>query len=77
LVSGKTVGGLALYEDNNCMSREEALRLYTAGSSWFSAEQHVKGSLAPGQFADFAALNADYFRIPEEEIRNLQSVLTV
>jgi predicted amidohydrolase YtcJ len=77
LVSGKTVGGLSLYEDNNRMSREEALRLYTAGSSWFSAEQDVKGALAPGQFADFAVLSADYFRIPEEEIRDLQSVLTV
>jgi predicted amidohydrolase YtcJ len=77
LVSGKTVGGLSLYEDNNRMSREEALRLYTAGSSWFSTEQDVKGSLAPGQFADFAVLSADYFRIPEEEIRDLQSVLTV
>jgi predicted amidohydrolase YtcJ len=77
LVSGKTVGGLALCEDNNRMSREEALRLYTAGSSWFSTEQDVKGSLAPGQFADFAVLSADYFRIPEGEIRDLQSVLTV
>jgi predicted amidohydrolase YtcJ len=77
LVSGKTVGGLPLYESNNRMSREEALRLYTAGSSWFSTEQDVKGSLAPGQFADFAVLSADYFKIPEEEIRDLQSVLTV
>jgi predicted amidohydrolase YtcJ len=77
LVSGKTVGGLALYGDDNRMTREEALRLYTAGSSWFSTEQDVKGSLAPGQFADFAVLSADYFRIPAEEIRDLQSVLTV
>jgi predicted amidohydrolase YtcJ len=77
LVSGKTVGGLSLYEDNNCMSRREALRLYTAGSSWFSTEQDVKGSLAPGQFADFAVLSSDYFGIPEEEIRDLQSILTV
>lgn len=77
LVSGKTVGGLALYDDSNRMSREEALRLYTAGSSWFSTEQNVKGALAPGQLADFAVLSADYFAIPEEEIRNLQSILTV
>src|SRR3954466_7975809 len=29
LVSGKTVGGLPMYTENNCLSREEALRLYT------------------------------------------------
>jgi len=59
------------------MSREEALRLYTQGSSWFSAEEDVKGSLTPGQLADFAVLTSDFFTVPEQEIKDLQSVLTV
>lgn len=77
LVSGRTVGGLALYGDENRMSREEALRLYTQGSSWFSTEDGTKGGLFPGQLADFAVLTADYFSIPEEEIKQLQAALTV
>ena len=77
LSSGKTVGGLSIYSESNRMSREEALRLYTQGSSWFSAEDGAKGSLLPGQLADFAVLTADYFTVPEEEIKDLQSVLTV
>ena len=77
LVSGRTVGGLQLYGEENRMSREEALRLYTQGSSWFSTEEDVKGSLAPGQLADFAVLSSDFFSVPEEEIKGLQSVLTV
>jgi hypothetical protein len=77
LASGRTVGGLQLYTEENRMSREEALRLYTKGSSWFSTEEEVKGSLAPGQFADFAVLSADYFSIPEQDIKSLHSVLTV
>jgi hypothetical protein len=77
LSSGRTVGGLALYDEANRMSREEALRLYTVGSSWFSTEQDAKGALAVGQFADFAVLSEDYFEIPEDEIKNLTSVLTV
>ena len=77
LVSGKTVGGLSLYDKENRMSREEALHLYTAGSSWFSTEQDVKGSLSVGQLADFAVLSADYFTIDEEAIKHLNSVLTV
>jgi predicted amidohydrolase YtcJ len=77
LVSGRTVGGLQLYGEENRMSREEALRLYTQGSSWFSTEENVKGSLAPNQLADFAVLSSDFFSVPEEEIKGLQSVLTV
>jgi hypothetical protein len=33
--------------------------------------------LAPGQLADLAVLSADYFSVPEEEIKQLESVLTV
>ncbi|MGA7317764.1 MAG: amidohydrolase [Silvibacterium sp.] len=77
LSSGKTLGGLSIYSESNRMLREEALRLYTQGSSWFSAEDGTKGCLLPGQLADFAVLTADYFTVPEEEIKDLQSVLTV
>jgi hypothetical protein len=47
------------------------------GSSWFSTENGKKGALAPGQLADFAVLSADYFSIPEEDIKHLESVLTI
>src|SRR4030042_5792103 len=43
LVSGKTVGGTALYPDTNHLSRTEALRLWTAGGSWVPSEQEQKG----------------------------------
>jgi predicted amidohydrolase YtcJ len=77
LVTGKTVGGTQLAAAENRLSREEALRLYTVGSAWFSGEETVKGRIAPGQRADFAILSADYLTVPEEEIRDIESVLTV
>ena len=77
LVSGKTVGGAVLYPEKNRLERMEALRLYTVGSSWFSSEEGKKGSIAPGQLADLAVLSADYFSIPEEQIKQLESVLTI
>src|SRR5438309_4897035 len=49
LITGSTVAGTALYPEKNRLSREEALKLYTKGSSWFSREDGVKGSLKPGQ----------------------------
>lgn len=77
MVSGKTIGGTQLYDKNNVVSRHEALRLYTIGSAWFSGEDGIKGRLKPGQFADIAVLNSDYFSIPEDEIRDVESVLTL
>lgn len=77
LVSGKTVGGTALYPETNRLSRMEALRLWTAGSSWFSGEEGKKGMIAPGELADLALLSADYFTVPEEEIKRIESVLTI
>src|SRR5262249_31239742 len=77
LVTGKTVGGLALYPANNRFDRMEALRLYTVGSSWFSSDDGKKGSIAPGQLADLSVLSADYFSVPEEQIKQIESVLTM
>jgi predicted amidohydrolase YtcJ len=77
LVTGKTVGGLSMYDEANRLDRMEALRLWTVGSSWFSTEQGSKGSIVAGQLADFAVLSADYFSVPDEEIKTLESVLTI
>src|SRR5262245_47183228 len=77
LVTGKTIGGTELYLESNRLDRMEALRLYTVGSSWFSSDEGKKGPIVPGQLADLAVLSADYFSVPEEEIKNLESVLTV
>jgi predicted amidohydrolase YtcJ len=77
LITGKTIGGRSLYPQENRLDRAEALKLYTIGSSWFSTEDGKKGALAPGQLADLAILSADYFSIPNEEIKQLESVLTI
>lgn len=76
LANGTTVGGLRLYPDTNRLDRLAALRLYTHGSAWMSREDNVKGRIAPDQYADFTILSADYLRVPDDEIRNIVSVLT-
>lgn len=77
LVTGRTLGGASLYPDANRLSREEALRLWTTGSAWFSSEQGAKGAIAPGQLADLAVLSHDYLSVPDERIKSISSVLTV
>ena len=75
LVSGKTVGGMELYPQG--LSRDIALQLFTHGSAWFSNEQGKKGQIKVGQLADLVALSADFFSVEEEQIKWLESVLTV
>jgi hypothetical protein len=77
MITGKTVGGTRLYSEQNCLDRMEALRRYTVGSAWFSNEADNKGAIMPGQLADLAVLSEDYFSIPEEQIKHLESVLTL
>jgi predicted amidohydrolase YtcJ len=77
LVSGRTVGGMAMYGDDNRLEREEALRLWTHGSAWFSNDQDQKGRLMVGQHADVSLLSADFFSVDERAIQDITSVLTV
>lgn len=77
LVSGRTVGGMQMYDHSARLDRDTALMLWTRGSAWFSSEQNQKGQIKAGQLADLAVLSKDYFRVPEEEIKGIESVLTV
>lgn len=77
MVTGRTLGGLQMYEESNLLSREEALRVWTQGSAWFSSDEAVKGALTPGAFGDAAVLSDDYMRCDEHKIKDLQSVLTI
>jgi predicted amidohydrolase YtcJ len=77
LVSGMTVTGARLYPPGNRLDRETALRLWTEANTWFSNEQGKKGAIKIGQLADLAVLSADYMAVPEAEIGEIVSVLTV
>ena len=77
LVSGRTVGGMKLYDTEARLPRETAIELWTNGSAWFSSEQGKKGKIKEGQLADMAVLSADFFSVDEDSIKGLESVLTV
>jgi predicted amidohydrolase YtcJ len=77
LVTGRTLGGLKLYPQRNLLDREAALRLWTEANTWFSNEEGKKGQIVAGQLADLAVLDRDYFSVPDEEIQDIESVLTL
>src|SRR5262249_37528013 len=77
LVTGKTVAGMRLYPQRNCLDRETALRMWTENVTWFSNEEGKKGRIQVGQFADLIVLDRDYFSCSEDEIADTTSDLTV
>ncbi len=77
LVTGRTVGGLQLYPQRNCLAREAALRLWTDEATWFSDEAGQKGRIEAGQLADLVVPDRDYFACAESEITDTTALLTV
>ncbi len=79
MVTGKNCGG-DLINPGQTISREEAIRLWTANQGWFTKEEDKLGSLEVGKFADIAVLSEDFFdqnKVSDQDIRNLKSVLTI
>ena len=79
MVTGKNAGG-HLVNDGQQITRQQAMRLYTADNGWFFREEAKLGSIEPGKLGDLVVLSADYFdsqRVPDSKLRDLHSVLTV
>jgi predicted amidohydrolase YtcJ len=77
LVTGRTVGGLRIYPQRNCLDRETALRMWTENVTWFSNEEGKKGCIQVGQLADLIVPDRDYFSCPEDQIAGTTSDLTI
>jgi predicted amidohydrolase YtcJ len=77
LITGRTVGGLRIYPQHNCLDRETALRMWTENVTWFSNEEGKKGRIEVGQLADLIVPDRDYFACAEDEIADTTSDLTI
>jgi predicted amidohydrolase YtcJ len=77
ITTGRTVGGTQVTAQEYLLDRFTALRLYTSGSYSLIKEEHTKGKIKEGYFADLVMLNKDYFTVPDEEIKSITSLLTI
>ena len=77
LVTGRTVGGMQLYPQRNCLDRETALRMWTENVTWFSNEEGKKGRIQAGQLADIVVPDRDFFSCSESEIADISALLTI
>jgi predicted amidohydrolase YtcJ len=77
MTDGRTVEGMTTRTASQLVSREEALRLYTKGSAWFTFDDDRRGTLEPGRIADLAVLDKDYLTVRADELSSLTSLLTM
>ena len=77
MVTGRTRAGVQVRGPEESPTRQQALRIYTMGSAWFSFDEDKLGSIEPGKLADLIVLSHDYFSVPDDQIKDLSSVLTI
>jgi len=77
MIDGRTVAGTPTRDADELPSREEALRLYTEGSAWFTRDEGRRGALTAGRLADLAVLTKDFTTVPADEIGGIESLLTM
>lgn len=75
-VTRKTERAGPLVEDE-CLSREQALRLYTSGSAYICHEEKLKGTLEAGKLADFILVDRDLMKCPADDLKDTKVKLTV
>ena len=75
-VTGKNARGVVINGDQT-ISRQDILRMYTASNGWFLREENQLGSIEVGKLGDLVVLTEDYFKVPDEDIRKISSVMSV
>ncbi|MDX1511691.1 MAG: amidohydrolase family protein, partial [Nitriliruptorales bacterium] len=77
MVTGETVDGSPPRVEEQRLDLDEALRLYTSGSAWFSFEEDDRGNLGPGSLADITVLATDPFAVSPLGLRDVTADLTL
>jgi predicted amidohydrolase YtcJ len=62
---------------SEAITREEALKMYTINNAYASFEESIKGSIEPGKLADMAILTDDILTCPVDQIKKIQSEMTI
>ncbi|MDQ6625430.1 MAG: amidohydrolase [Verrucomicrobiota bacterium] len=65
------------WHPEQAVTREQALKMFTAWPAYAAFEEKDKGSIEPGKLADLTMLSADIMKIPEREILQTRCNMTV
>lgn len=70
-VSGEVLG------PEQCITVEEAIRMYTINGAYMTFEEDIKGSIEPGKLADLVVIDRDILTIDPTEIKDIQVLMTM
>jgi len=59
------------------LTMAEAIKMYTLDAAYGEFQEHIKGSIEPGKYADLIILSKDLFSIPADEILSTEVVMTI
>jgi predicted amidohydrolase YtcJ len=76
MITRTTERGTVIWPEE-AISREQALKIYTINNAYASFEESLKGSIETGKLADMAVISDDFLTCPVDQIRNIQSELTM
>ena len=66
-----------VWQPEERIDRVTALKGWTINAAGYLLREKDLGSLEPGKLADLIVLDRDYFSIPEGEIKNIQTLMTI
>ena len=73
-MDGKPEGG---FRPAECVDVETDIDAYTVESAYAEFQEHRKGRLKPGYYADLTVLDQDIFTMDPMKIRSVSPVLTM
>ncbi|OWK35085.1 amidohydrolase [Fimbriiglobus ruber] len=66
-----------VHQPDECLTREQALRLYTTNNAYLHHEESEKGTLEAGKLGDLIVVDRDILSCPVDDIRETKVLYTV
>lgn len=66
-----------VFNPEEAISREQALRMYTINNAYATFEEGIKGSIEVGKLADVVLLSEDIMTCEEDHIKGIKPLLTI
>ena len=70
-------GATRIWNEDQKVSRQDALRMKTTWAAAYVGDERKLGSLEAGKLADLVVVDGDYMSVPEDQISELEVILTI
>ena len=64
-------------EPEQRVTREEALRMHTSWAAYLQFAEDERGSVEVGKLGDLVVIDRDFLTVPEDQIREIEPVMTI